>query len=243
MPKTLLPARLPSLSSPFAGATGAEAHEKTQAEEKRPEEAGMTQPFITVVPHSDSTTRSAHVTYRQVLKACGKRSCQTCGGTRRAHGPYWYRTVWDPATKKTCWVYVKALPPEATEALQNQRFLNDAEFRAAIFQSLDDLARAQNETRLLHQSIAKLELAVVKHKETLVKQQRTLATQRRTIARLQAKENVLHWYLARGKGSHDEATARAAYHRLAKVLHPDLNPAGLDAMKDLNLLWGVFTKK
>src|SRR4029453_18586753 len=94
-----------------------------------------TQAFITVVPYADSKTRYSHVTYRQMRKSCGKRSCATCGGTRPAHGPYWYCTTWDPLTKKTHSAYVKELPPEAAEALQNQRFLTDPEFRAAIFQS------------------------------------------------------------------------------------------------------------
>ena len=84
-----------------------------------------TKTLINVIPYEDDT-RYKRVTYEQVKKACGKRSCRTCGGERLAHGPYWYRAEWDADGRKKRTVYVgKELPPEAEDALLAKRFLSD----------------------------------------------------------------------------------------------------------------------
>jgi signal-transduction protein with cAMP-binding, CBS, and nucleotidyltransferase domain len=116
--------------------------------------------LINVIPYEDDT-RYKRVTYEQVKKACGKRSCRTCDGERLAHGPYWYKCEWDADGHKKRTVYVgKELPPEAEEALLAKRFLSAPSFRALVHQAQDlheDLSRRKKENAFLHQKIARLE--------------------------------------------------------------------------------------
>ena len=118
-----------------------------------------TKTLINVIPYEDNT-RYKRVTFEQVKKACGKRSCHTCGGERLAHGPYWYKCEWDADGYKKRTVYVgKELPPEAEEALLAKRFLSDPSCRALVHQTQDlqeDLARRKKENAFLNQRIARL---------------------------------------------------------------------------------------
>ena len=123
-----------------------------------------TKMLINVIPYEDDT-RYKRVTYEQVKKACGKRSCRTCGGERLAHGPYWYRAEWDADGRKKRTVYVgKELPPEAEDALLAKRFLSDPSFRALAHQTQDlqaELSRRKKENVFLHQKVARLEAELV----------------------------------------------------------------------------------
>jgi len=116
--------------------------------------------LINVIPYEDDT-RYKRITYEQVKKACGKRSCRTYGGERLMHGPYWYKCEWDADGRKKRTVYVgKELPAEAEEALLAKRFLSDPSFRALVHQAQDlqdDLARRKKENAFLHQRVARLE--------------------------------------------------------------------------------------
>lgn len=82
--------------------------------------APMTHPLINIVPLGQGRRR--RVTYQQVLKSCGKARCKRCmGGTVPAHGPYWQRIEWDPATGKTRCSYVGLrLPDDVVSASSDQ---------------------------------------------------------------------------------------------------------------------------
>lgn len=170
--------------------------------------------LINVIPYEDDT-RYKRVTYEQVKKACGKRSCRTCGGERLAHGPYWYRCEWDADGRKKRTVYVgKELPAEAEEALLAKRFLSDPSFRTLVHQTQDlhdDLSRRKKENAFLRQRIARLEaeLAEVRARAPRVELSGSLRLERVT----------------------------KVYRRLAAKYHPDHNPATAEVMKDLNELW------
>lgn len=170
--------------------------------------------LINVIPY-DEDTRYKRITYEHVKKACGKRSCRTCGGERLAHGPYWYKCEWDADGRKKRTVYVgKELPPEAEEALLAKRFLSDPSFRALVHQTqdlYDDLTRRQKENAFLHQRIARLEAELA--------EERTRAPR------------------ADLSGTVRRERASRVYRKLAAKYHPDHNPATAEVMKDVNALW------
>ena len=170
--------------------------------------------LINVIPYEDDT-HYKRITYEQVKKACGKRSCRTCGGERLTHGPYWYKCEWDANGRKKRTVYVgKELPPEAAEALLAKRFLTDPAFRTLVYQTQDlqdDLARRKKENAFLHQRIARLEAELAE-------------------ARARAPQMDL-------SGAVRLEHASKVYRKLAAKYHPDHNPATAEVMKDLNALW------
>ena len=99
--------------------------------------------IIHVIPYQ-ARARARHVTYRQVLKACGKPACRVCGGTAKKHGPYWYKSVWDPRRQRTRTVYVgKALPQEAAEVLHAQHLLPALRQRVAQLEAALAAARSR----------------------------------------------------------------------------------------------------
>jgi hypothetical protein len=173
-----------------------------------------TKTLINVIPYEDDT-HYKRITYEQVKKACGKRSCQTCGGERLAHGPYWYRAEWDADGRKKRTIYVgKELPAEAEDALLAKRFLSDPSFRALVHQTQDlhdDLSRRKKENAFLHQKIARLEAELAE-------------------ARSKAPRTDL-------SGNVKLERAAKMYRKLAAKYHPDHNPATAEVMKDLNELW------
>lgn len=170
--------------------------------------------LINVIPYEDDT-RYKRVTYEQVKKACGKRSCGKCGGERLAHGPYWYRAEWDADDRKKRTVYIgKELPVEAEDALLAKRFLSDPSFRVLVHQTQDlhdDLSRCKKENSFLHQKIARLEAELAE-------------------ARIRAPRPDL-------SGTVKLERASKMYRKLAAKYHPDHNPATAEVMKDLNELW------
>ena len=84
-----------------------------------------TKTLINVIPYEDDT-HYKRVTYEQVKKSCGKKSCRKCGGERLEHGPYWYRAEWDADGRKKRTIYIgKELPSDAEDALLAKRFLSD----------------------------------------------------------------------------------------------------------------------
>lgn len=170
--------------------------------------------LINVIPY-DEDTRYKRITYEHVKKACGKRSCRTCGGERLAHGPYWYKCEWDADGRKKRTVYVgKELPPEAEEALLAKRFLSDPAFRTLVYQTQDlhdDLTRRKKENACLHHKIARLEAELAE-------------------ARASAPRADL-------SGAMKRERAAKVYRKLATKYHPDHNPATAEVMKDVNELW------
>ena len=173
-----------------------------------------TKMLINVIPYEDYT-HYKRVTFEQVKKACGKRSCRTCGGERLAHGPYWYKCEWDADGRKKRTVYVgKELPAEAEEALLAKRFLTDPSFRALVHQTQDlqgELSRRKKENAFLHQRIARLEAELA-----------------------EARTRALR---ADPSGAVRLERAAKVYRKLATKYHPDHNPATAEVMKDLNELW------
>jgi hypothetical protein len=174
-----------------------------------------TKTLINVIPYEDDT-HYKRVTYEQVKKACGKRSCGKCGGNRLAHGPYWYRAEWDAEGRKKRTIYVgKELPAEAEEALLAKRFLSDPTFRTLVHQTQDlhdDLSRRKKENAFLHQRIARLEAEL-------------------TEARARAPRADLSGTTVKLE------RASKVYRKLAVKYHPDHNPATAEVMKDMNELW------
>jgi hypothetical protein len=173
--------------------------------------------LINVIPYEDDT-RYKRVTYEQVKKACGKRSCGKCGGDRLAHGPYWYRAEWDAEDRKKRTIYVgKELPVEAEDALLAKRFLSDPSFRLLVHQTQDvqaDLSRRKQENAFLHQKIARLEAELVE-------------------ARVQAPRTDFSMTVRLER-------ALKVYRKLAVKYHPDRNPATAEVMKDVNELWQML---
>jgi len=170
--------------------------------------------LINVIPYEDDTHYN-RMTCEQVKKACGKRSCRTCGGERLAHGPYWYRAEWDADGRKKRTVYVgKELHPEAAEALRAKRFLTDPAFRALVSQTQDlqdALSSRKKENAFLHQRIARLEAELAEARA------RAPRVDLSSAPRLERASKV--------------------YRKLAAKYPPDHNPATAEVMKDLNELW------
>jgi hypothetical protein len=173
-----------------------------------------TKTLINVIPYEDDT-HYKRVTFEQVKKSCGKRSCGVCGGVRLAHGPYWYRAEWDPHGAKKRTVYVgKELPPEAEEALLVKRMLTDPQFRTLVHQSADladELTRRKKEVNFLHGKVARLEAELAD-------------------ARARAPRRDL-------AGAVRLEHATRVYRKLAAKYHPDRSPETAEVMKDLNQLW------
>ncbi len=173
-----------------------------------------TKTLINVIPYEDDT-HYKRVTYEQVKKACGKRSCGKCGGNRLAHGPYWYRAEWDAEDRKKRTIYVgKELPADAEDALLAKRFLSDPSFRALVHQPQDlqaDLSRRKKENAFLHQKIARLEAELA--------------------------ESWARAPRADFSGTVKLERASKVYRKLAVKYHPDHNPATAEVMKDVNELW------
>ncbi len=196
---------------------------------------------ITVISREDAHAK--RLTYEQVMRSCGKRSCQTCGGTRRAHGPYWYKSEWNPETKKKRMVYIgKELPVEAAEALRDRQLWADPAFRAFVYRAADvqaDVARHQEEIKILSQTVTRLE-EKLESREKLVKALSGENEYLELALRAAKARKKARGPLGFTDGSEPSMRADEVFRRLAHKYHPDHNPATVEFMRDLNELRAAY---
>lgn len=178
------------------------------------------------------------VTYQEIGKSCGRKSCRVCSGDQPLHGPYWQMLIWDASTRKMRIKQLgKTLPADVKAAFAVQQLSYDPAFRLRISYA-EELGRR----------VDQLSAQLAEEQETSADLRKRNESLRKQVVRLQEKLKEAGVIIgSQPKDNHrsGELQLSSVYKRLALKYHPDRGPTMPDRteiMADINELYDLVRK-
>lgn len=181
------------------------------------------------------------ITYQEIGKSCGRKSCRVCSGHRPLHGPYWRQLIWDSANKKMRIKQLgKMLPSEVEAAFAIQQLSYDPAFRLRVSYT-EELGRRVDQLAAQLSEEQEVSSLLRKRSESLRKQMVQLRE------KLKEAEDELRvaGYSRDHHRNPGEIHVSRVYKRLALKYHPDRGHKTTnltEIMADINELYDLIRK-
>lgn len=181
------------------------------------------------------------ITYQEIGKSCGRKSCRVCSGNQPLHGPYWRQLIWDTSGKKMRIKQLgKTLPSDVEAVFAIQQLSYDPAFRLRVSYT-EELARRVDQLSAQFSEEQEISAELRKRNESLRKQVVQLRE------KLKEAEDVLKigGYSRDNHRNPGDVHASRVYKRLAMKYHPDHGhkaPNLTEIMADINELYDLVRK-